>query len=100
MNDNLENEIRDLIYDTCNITEPVEDLTVDSELFGDDSPLGLDSLDAVEIVVAVKNRYGVHIGGQDQAMHVVRTLRSLSDFVRKNRNGGSSIAHGPAVAGS
>jgi len=46
---------------------------------------GLDSLDAVEIVVAVQKKYGVRIGGQDSSREVLRSLRVLADFIRRER---------------
>ena len=40
-----------MIIEVCNIIDPVpEDLSPDDPLIGSESPLGLDSLDAVELV--------------------------------------------------
>ena len=52
---------------------------------GPDSPLGLDSLDAVEVVVEVQKKYRVRIGGQDTNREALRSLRVLAEFIRKGR---------------
>ncbi|MBW2163113.1 MAG: acyl carrier protein [Deltaproteobacteria bacterium] len=65
---------------------PIPDvLPLDAPLIGPDSPLGLDSLDAVEIVVAVQKDYGVHIDAQKTCRRVLESLRTLADFIRKQR---------------
>ncbi|MBT5890234.1 MAG: hypothetical protein HOH24_01060, partial [Chromatiales bacterium] len=47
-----------------------------------DDGLGLDSIDALEIAVAVSQNYGVHIKAEDEeTKEVFRTLRTLSAFI-------------------
>ena len=49
----FEKELLEMIVDVCKISDPLpDDLSPDDPLIGPDSPLGLDSLDAVEIVVS------------------------------------------------
>ncbi|TRO81835.1 phosphopantetheine-binding protein [Desulfuromonas acetexigens] len=83
--DNLEQALRDLIVDSCNIPDASEEVFPDAPLIGPDSPWGLDSLDAVEIVVAVQKAYEVRIGGQDTSREVLASLRTLAEFIRKER---------------
>ncbi|WP_298067756.1 phosphopantetheine-binding protein [uncultured Mailhella sp.] len=64
---------------------PLEDLTesdiqADTPLFEKDG-LGLDSLDAVELVVVLEKRYGVVIHDADAAREIFKTLSSLADFI-------------------
>jgi len=83
VNDELEKELLDLIVEVCNITDPVPDgLSVDDPLIGPESPLGLDSLDAVEIVVAVEKKYGIRIGSQETTRQVFRSLKTLADHIK------------------
>ncbi|MBW1671517.1 MAG: acyl carrier protein [Deltaproteobacteria bacterium] len=82
--DGLEQELHDLIVKICNVSAPIPDaLLPDAPLIGPDSSLGLDSLDAVEIVVAVQKEYGVHIDAQETGRKVLESLRTLADFIRK-----------------
>lgn len=83
--DNLEQELRDLIVYSCNIPDAPEEVFPDAPLIGPDSPWGLDSLDAVEIVVAVQKAYEVRIGGQETSREVLASLHTLAEFIRKER---------------
>lgn len=79
----LEAELQQLIIDACNVPDPPNTVDPDAPLIGPDSPLGLDSLDAVEVVVEVQKKYQVRIGGQDTSREALRSLRVLADFIRK-----------------
>ncbi|EAT15869.1 acyl carrier protein [Desulfuromonas acetoxidans] len=81
----LYRELQDLIIEACHIQEEYPDL-IDPQvsLIGPDSPLGLDSLDAVEIVVAVQRHYNVRIGGEDTGREALDTLNALADFVESH----------------
>ncbi|MDA3786000.1 MAG: acyl carrier protein [Deltaproteobacteria bacterium] len=83
----LESELLALIRETCRLPEsdyaPAEIMT--QPLIGPESPLGIDSLDAVEIVVAVQNRYGVRIESMESSRLVLENFASLLEFIRKNR---------------
>lgn len=83
--DGLERELRDLVVEACCVDDVPEELFPDAPIVGPDSPWGLDSLDAVEIIVEVQLRYNVRIGGQDTGRELLRSLRTLADFIRKER---------------
>ncbi len=86
MSDNLEHELLALIIDLCNIEDILpENVPADAPLIGPESPLGLDSLDAVEVVVAVQKDYGVRIGGKSSSREVLQSIATLADFIRKKR---------------
>lgn len=79
----LEKELLDLVVEVCNVLDPVpEDFSPDDPFIGSDSVLGLDSLDAVEIVVVVEKRYNVRINVEDTSRKVFRSLRTLADYIR------------------
>lgn len=83
MNKSLEYELAKMIIDFCNVEDvSPEDIPPESPLIGPDSPFGLDSLDAVEVVVAVQKTYGVRIGGEKTSREVLQSLTALADFIR------------------
>ncbi|MEZ4601652.1 MAG: phosphopantetheine-binding protein [Syntrophotaleaceae bacterium] len=81
----LEQELKDLIIEACNVPDPPRDFRDDAPLIGPDSPLGLDSLDAVEVVVEVQKKYGVRIGGEDASRAILQSIETLAGFIRKEK---------------
>lgn len=82
----LEKELLEMIVKACKIEDPIpDDISPDDPLIGPDSALGLDSLDAVEIVVAVEGRYKVKIGADENTRRIFRSLRTLADHIRTER---------------
>lgn len=77
-------EIKQLVVEACNL-ESVDirpqDINADDILVGPDSPIGIDSLDAIEIVAAVEKKYGVRINNVDTAQKLLKTVRILADFI-------------------
>ncbi|HFP9450545.1 TPA: phosphopantetheine-binding protein [Raoultella ornithinolytica] len=78
-------EIKNLIVTTLNLEElSADDIDTDAALFGDG--LGLDSIDALELGLAVKNRYGVVLSAESDEMRQhffsVATLAAFIDAQR------------------
>lgn len=86
MQDNLEQELIEMLIEVCRVAEPITtDISLDAPLIGPESPFGLDSLDAVEIVVAVQRKYNVRIESQESSRQVLESLRTLADYIRRHR---------------
>ena len=82
----LERELSEMIIETCRCAEsPSADPSPHAPLIGPESPFGLDSLDAVEIVVAVQRQYHLRIDSQETSREVLRSLRTLAEFIQKHR---------------
>jgi len=60
-----------------------DDIDTDAPLFGDG--LGLDSIDALEIIILLDKRYGVKLANSADARPVFRSVRTLAEYVAANR---------------
>lgn len=91
--DELETEIKVLIIEALKL-EDIEPSDVDSEemLFGEGAGLGLDSIDALELGVALRQRYGLKIEGvTDEVKAHFATVRSLAKFIRSQNEGQANV---------
>ena len=61
----------------------VEDIKDDSPIFGEEG-LGLDSLDAVELVVILQKHFGVQIKDMAKGREVFQSFDTLAKFVEEN----------------
>lgn len=88
MNLDLLREVKQLIVESCNL-ESVDigpdDIKDEAVLVGPDSPIGIDSLDAIEIVAAVEKKYGVRINNVDTAQKLLKSVRVLTEFIEAKR---------------
>lgn len=74
-----------LLVEVLNL-EDVEASGINPEepLFGDG--LGLDSIDALEIALAISQQHGVEMKAEEESTRdAFATLRSLSEFIEKNK---------------
>ena len=71
-----------LIIDILNIDDVApEEIEPDANMF-DETGLGLDSIDALEIAVAIAEQYDVHISAEDEATkEIFATLANLTAHV-------------------
>lgn len=83
--ENLLTDIKVLIVNTLEL-EDIEPASIgdDEALFGEG--LGLDSIDALELGIALQKAYGIEIDEEDEALsEYFQSARSLAEFVKGNR---------------
>ncbi len=82
----FEGEVAELIVETVNLgdTDP-QSIDPEAPLFGDEG-LALDSIDALEIALAVSQRYGFQLRADDpDNTRIFGSLRALSAHIESNR---------------
>ena len=84
--DELKLEIKKLIMNTLAIND-INPNDVDDEkpLFGGDNTLTLDSVDAIEIIMAIQRTYNIRIADQNLAREVVRSVNSIAQFITEHQ---------------
>ena len=81
----LEQEIKQLIVDALKL-EGVTPASIDSDAPHFSGGLGLDSIDALELAMALRKRYGVKTSADDaENRKIFASVRSLAAFVSSQR---------------
>lgn len=85
MNTALEHELKHLIVDALMLDDVVADeIEPEAALFVDG--LSLDSIDALELAIAIERRYGVKIQpSTDEAPKIFASVRSLAQYLETHR---------------
>jgi acyl carrier protein len=60
-----------------------EDIGDDEQLFG--AGLGLDSLDVLELIVLLKQKYKLRVSNPEDGLKVFKSVRSMAEFITANR---------------
>ena len=80
----LERELAQLFVEALNLETPAEEVDVTATLFGDG--LGLDSIDILEVALAISQRYGFQLRSDDENnQKIFRNLRSLAAHIAAHR---------------
>lgn len=75
-------ELKALILDACDQDGAPEVLPDDAPLLGEESVLALDSIDGLQITVAIQKRYGHRITDPKEARVILASINSLADYLR------------------
>jgi acyl carrier protein len=77
-------ELAGLIVTTLNLEVQAQDIRPLDPLYGEG--LGLDSIDVLEIALAISKAYGVQIRADDaNNIQILSSLRSLNEYIQQNR---------------
>jgi acyl carrier protein len=77
-------EVKDLLVSGLRLTLGAEEIVDDAPIFGhsaDGQGLGLDSIDALELVVLVEERFDVTIPDEDVGKRAFASVAALADFI-------------------
>ncbi len=82
--DNLMEDLKKQIVEQLNL------LHIKPADIGDDQPLfieglGLDSIDALELIVLLQQQYGIKLNNAEDGPQVFRTVRTMADYIKTHR---------------
>ncbi len=82
--ENLILQLKNQIIEVLNLEDmTAEDIDAEASLFGDG--LGLDSIDALELIVLLEREYGIKLSNPTEGKQIFKSIVSIADYVSKNR---------------
>ena len=82
--DELILQLKKQIIEALNLEEITpENIDTDAPLFGEG--LGLDSIDALELVILLEREYGIRMEDPKATKEVFKSVRTLAEYIEKNR---------------
>ena len=82
--ENLREAIKEMMVENLMLKVPKEEIADDLPLFGPNG-LGLDSIDALELVVSLEKKFGVTVPNSETARQALATVNSIAEYVVANR---------------
>lgn len=80
----LKQELKEKLIEALNLEEiTVEDIDSSAPLFGDG--LGLDSIDALEIILILEKSYGIRLENPAAAKEIFFSVDTLAQYISQNR---------------
>ena len=82
--DELIEQLKGEIIEQLNLEDiSKEEINPDDELFGEG--LGLDSIDALELIVLLERNYDIKIEDPKKGRDIFKSLRTMAEFIEANR---------------
>jgi acyl carrier protein len=82
--DELIEELKEKLIAHLNLQIASEQITPDEPLFN--SGLGLDSIDALELIVLLQQDYGIKVKSAEEGKQIFRSIRTMAEFIRENKS--------------
>jgi acyl carrier protein len=81
--DELIPQLKELIIKQLNLEGVTpESFDADMPLFGEG--LGLDSIDAIELIVLLDRNYGIKLADPKEGKKVFQSVRTMAEFIQQN----------------
>ena len=93
MDSSLRPRIKEVIVRSLRLPMPPSEIADDVALFGEG--LGLDSIDALELVLELERTFGVAVGDEQTAKRVLRSVDSIARYIEESQ--GASPARPDSV---
>ncbi|MCK9391067.1 MAG: phosphopantetheine-binding protein [Syntrophales bacterium] len=82
LDDRLKAELKKLIVEECDLTVDPGEIGDDDPLFGREAKIGLDSIDALQISIAIEKKYKITITDSKETRRMMRSINTFADFIQ------------------
>lgn len=80
----LNTELKQYIIEALNLEDMTpDDIDDEAPLFGEG--LGLDSIDALELIVLMEKHYGIRLASAAEGKEIFKSIQTMANYVAKNR---------------
>ena len=85
--DDLKTQLKQLIVVECDKEDDMswQDIDDDEPLFGNKSKVGLDSLDALQLALVLKEHFGIKVEGSKESRKHLQTINSMVEYIESVR---------------
>ena len=84
----LKRQVKDSIVSCLRLRIAPEEIADDLTLFR--TGLGLDSIDALELVLELERTYGVVIADENEGRRILQSVNTIADAIERQRAGGEA----------
>ncbi len=82
--ENLILQLKNQIIEALNLEDmTAADIDDNEALFGDG--IGLDSIDALELIVLLEREYGIKLANPAEGKEIFKSVASIADYISRNR---------------
>lgn len=84
--DELKRNLKKMIVEECEKEDDIlwEEVLDDELLFGSESRIGLDSLDALQLSLVLKKKFTIKIEGSKESRKHLTTINSIANLIVEN----------------
>lgn len=80
--DNFKKELKELIIEECDKDIEASDINDDDILFSDECALELDSMDALQISMALQKKYDIEANDSKKLRKIMVSINTLADYIQ------------------
>lgn len=80
--DNFKKKLKELIIEECDKDIEASDINDDDILFSEECALELDSMDALQISMALQKEYGIEANDSKKLRKIMVSINTLADYIQ------------------
>ncbi|MEI6122541.1 MAG: phosphopantetheine-binding protein [Bacteroidota bacterium] len=82
----LKLQIKQMIVETLSLNDvEYTEIIDDQPLFTGENIITLDSIDGIELIMAIQRNFGVRLDDQNVARNILNTVNSMAEFISSNK---------------
>ncbi|KAA0992562.1 phosphopantetheine-binding protein [Dyadobacter aurulentus] len=84
--DTLKEDLKKQIIEQLNLEDITPSDIADESLLFNDEGLGLDSIDALELIVLLEKYHGIQVTNPDEGKEAFKSINTMAEYIRKRKS--------------